>query len=216
MFNYVQFEPVNWHKDDGTAIQLTNAGSILKIVETGPDKKYPKLNGDDGYPTRKSHRQASDEFKDLSEGFKSGLESLIEKIKDKANPILKNKLGYNISFHLELTIDVEQKLTIANYTAPEYKIKLIIDDFEGNGAVLKPQSFLNEARLSAIALSIRLAILEESGLTLKDPENTIKIGRVFQKHFQERCFSSKYYSYILFYHTGGSQHQRPSRYYYYL
>lgn len=161
VFNYVQFEPVNWHKDDGTAIQLTNAGSILKIVETGPDKKYPKLDGNDGYPTKKSHRQAFDEHRDLSEGFRNGLDTLIEKIRTKANPILKTKLGYDITFHLELKIDIEQKLTIANYTPPKFTLKLIIDDFEGNGAVLKPQSFLNEARLSAIALSIRLAILEE-------------------------------------------------------
>ena len=31
--------------------------------------------------------------------------------KNKANPILKDKLGYNISFHLELITEVEQKLT---------------------------------------------------------------------------------------------------------
>jgi len=161
VFNYVQFAPVNWHKDDGTTIRLTNAGSILKIVETGPDKKYPKLNGEDGYPTKKSHRQAFDEHKDLSTGFKRGIDTLIEKIRTKANPILKTKLGYDITFHLELKTDTEQKLTIANYTPPKFTLKLIIDDFEGNGAVLKPQSFLNEARLSAIALSIRLAILEE-------------------------------------------------------
>ena len=121
VFSYVQFTPVNWHKEDGTVIQLSNAGSILKIVEKGPDKKYPKLNGDDGYPTKKSHRQAFDEFKDLSEGFKNGLINLIDRIKNKANPILKNKLGYNISFHLELITEKEQKLTIANYSAPVYK-----------------------------------------------------------------------------------------------
>jgi len=161
VFNYIQFAPVSWHKTDGTTIQLTNAGAIFKVLENGPDKQYPKKDGNLGYPTKTSYNQAFEEFKNLSDGFRNSLSSLIEKIRTKANPILQNKLGYNITFHLELSLEVEQKLTISNYTPPKYKIKLIIDDFEGNGPVLKPQSFLNEARLSAIALSIRLAILEE-------------------------------------------------------
>lgn len=52
VFGYVQFNDTNWHNEEGQSIQLRNAGAIYKVVKDGPDKAYPKKNGDLGYPQK--------------------------------------------------------------------------------------------------------------------------------------------------------------------
>lgn len=161
VFGYVQFSDVNWHNQQGQGIQIRNAGAIYRVVKNGPDKKYPKKNGDLGYPQKKAHRTAHNEFAGLVERFQRDLESLIENINQRVNTIIQDKLQFNITFHLELDEIENYKLSEVNYTKPLNAIRLIIDDFNGTGPILKPQSFLNEARLSAIALAMRLAILDQ-------------------------------------------------------
>ena len=161
VFGYVQFTDTNWHNEEGQAIQLRNAGAIYKVVKNGPDKTYPKKNGDLGYPQRGAHRVAHNEFTGLVERFQQDLSTLIQNINQRVNPIIQEKLKFNITFHLELEQIKNYRLSEANYSKPVIAIRLIIDDFNGNGPVIKPQSFLNEARLSAVALAIRLAILEQ-------------------------------------------------------
>jgi AAA15 family ATPase/GTPase len=161
VFGYVQFNDTNWHNEAGQPIQLRNAGAIYKVVKSGPDKIYPKKNGDLGYPQRGAHRVAHNEFTGLVELFQQGLLTLIQNINQRVNPIIQEKLKFNITFHLELEQIENYRLSEANYSKPIIAIRLIIDDFNGNGPVIKPQSFLNEARLSAVALAIRLAILEQ-------------------------------------------------------
>lgn len=161
VFGYVQFSPTNWHNETGDIIQLRNAGSIYKVVKNGPDKNYPKKNGDLGYPQRAAHRDAFNEFSGLIDRFKQDLNTLIQNINLRVNPIIQDKLKFNITFHLELEQKEEYRLTEANYFKPEIAIRLIIDDYNGTGPIIRPQSFLNEARLSAVALAIRLAILEQ-------------------------------------------------------
>jgi energy-coupling factor transporter ATP-binding protein EcfA2 len=161
VFGYVQFSDTNWHNEDGDSIQLRNAGAIYRIVKSGPEKKYPNKNEVLGYPQKADHSLAFFEFTNLIEGFLSDLKSLIGNINLRANPIIKEKLKFNISFRLELEELTEYVLRRTNYSKPEIAIRLIIEDFNGTGPVIKPQSFLNEARLSAVALAIRLAILEQ-------------------------------------------------------
>ena len=161
VFGYVQFNDTNWHNEAGQAIQLRNAGAIYKVVKSGPDKIYAKKNGDLGYPQRGAHRVAHNEFTGLVERFQQDLSTLIQNINQRVNPIIQEKLKFNITFHLELEQIENYRLSEANYSKPVIAIRLIIDDFNGNGPVIKPQSFLNEARLSAVALAIRLAILEQ-------------------------------------------------------
>lgn len=161
VLGYVQFTDTNWHNELGVTIQLRNAGSIYKIVELGPDKTYPKKNGDPGFPQKAAHNAAYTEFSNLIERFERDLGTLIQNINQRVNPIIQDKLKFNITFHLELVKKSEHKLSEANYTKPDFAIRLRIDDFNGTGSVTKPQSFLNEARLSAVALAIRLAILEQ-------------------------------------------------------
>lgn len=160
VFGYVQFADTNWHNDQGESLQLRNAGSIYKIVERGPDKTYPKRNGDLGFPQKAAHNAAYTEFVNLIERFERDLGTLIQNINQSVNPIIQDKLKFNITFHLELEKLLAYKLSEANYTKPKFAIRLRIDDFDGHGPVPKPQSFLNEARLSAVALAIRLAIME--------------------------------------------------------
>lgn len=161
VFGYVQFNDTNWHNEEGQTIQLRNAGAIYKVVKDGPDKTYPKKNGDLGYPQRGAHRVAHNEFTGLVERFQQDLLTLIQNINQRVNPIIQEKLKFNITFHLDLEQIENYRLSEANYSKPIIAIRLIIDDFNGNGPVIKPQSFLNEARLSAVALAIRLAILEQ-------------------------------------------------------
>lgn len=160
VFGYVQFNDTNWHNEEGQTIQLRNAGAIYKVVKDGPDKTYRKKNGDVGFPQKGAHRLAYNEFTNLVESFHHDLDNLIQDINQKINPIIQDKLKFNITFHLELEEIAEYKLSAANYSKPEIAIRLVIDDFNGSGPIIKPQSFLNEARLSAIALTIRLAIME--------------------------------------------------------
>lgn len=161
VFGYVQFSDVNWHNEGGHRIQIRNAGAIYEIVKRGPDKRYPKRNGDLGYPQKGAHRAAYNEFINLIERFQKDLDTLVQNINQRINPIIQDKLQFNITFHLELELLENYKLSAANYSMPQIAIRLIIDDFNGMGPIIKPQSFLNEARLSAISMAIRLAILEQ-------------------------------------------------------
>lgn len=160
VLDYVQFKDTNWHNEEGGTIQLRNAGSIYQVVRTGPDKTYRKKNGDLGFPQKGAHRTAYNEFTGLVEGFLSDLETLIQNINSLVDSIIQDKLKFKITFHLELEEIAEYKLSAAKYSKPEIAIRLVIDDFNDSGPIIKPQSFLNEARLSAIALTIRLAIME--------------------------------------------------------
>lgn len=60
-----------------------------------------------------------------------------------------------------------------NFEAPEYFIWLNITNYEGQKNVVKrPHSFLNEAKLTAVALAIRLAVLNR---TLSQESNSSKV-----------------------------------------
>jgi AAA15 family ATPase/GTPase len=161
VFGYIQFSAINWHNEEGDTIQLRNAGSIYKIVKSGPANSYPNKKGDLGYPQKVPHSAAYNEFTNLAERFIEDLKNLISNINLRVNPIIKDKLKFNITFRIELEEAVDYQLKRTSYSKPEIAIRLIIEDFNGIGPVIKPQSFLNEARLSAVALAIRLAIMEQ-------------------------------------------------------
>ena len=161
VFGYVQFTPTNWHNNAGDVIQLRNAGSIYKIVRNGPEARYPNKNAQLGYPQKVNHNEAYLEFTNLVDGFLQDLRNLIANINLRVNPIIKDKLKFNITFRLELEEIGDYELKRTTYLKPGLAIRLFIEDYNGTGPVIKPQSFLNEARLSAVALAIRLAILEQ-------------------------------------------------------
>lgn len=156
---YLQFTDTKWHNDAGEIV-LKNASDIYKIVNKGPQKIYKNSKGKDAYPQKSKHKSAYNEILNLAKNFDQGLEKLIIDLNRIVYPILRDKLKYDIDFELELVKVRKVKLTTSNYLQPKYSIKLIIKNYFGQGSIPKPQSFLNEAKLSSIALAIRLGILE--------------------------------------------------------
>jgi energy-coupling factor transporter ATP-binding protein EcfA2 len=161
---YVKFSPVKYwmKKPDGTPDiekQTENAKEIWDFVRKGPPKTGKTRGGTLRYPLR-----GEAEFRDydnIIRGFKNELEQLLTFINTEGNPILQNEFKYALSFKLELTESKPLVLTSLQFEYPRLVVKLGIPNFTGQAGVLKPHSFLNEARLSAIGLAIRFAILKK-------------------------------------------------------
>lgn len=92
----------------------------------------------------------------------------MEKITTKTNKYLKEdfKEDFQIKFETDLiTCNYNNWLGYnAEVTKPDIRLTLIFDHDklpENKKPILKPHTFLNEARLTAIALAIRLAMLDE-------------------------------------------------------
>lgn len=167
VFPYVKFTPVNyWTKnEDGTPLaqkQTENAKQILDFVKNGPPKSGTMKN-DNTKPRYPLKREADyGVYNNIINGFKNDVESLLTFINTEGNPILTDvdKFGYNFTFKLELKEEKPFKLSELQFTPPSFSIILSIPTFEGKSGVVKPHTFLNEARLSALGLAIRFAILK--------------------------------------------------------
>jgi ABC-type dipeptide/oligopeptide/nickel transport system ATPase subunit len=96
-------------------------------------------------------------FKKFTDSFDKNFRDLIDFVNVNAVEIIK-KLGYNIDFFLEykdLSLRPKQ-----NNIFWHYDIKFKVTKYNGEDVNMhRPQSFLNEAKITAIALAIRLAIL---------------------------------------------------------
>lgn len=172
---YVKFAPVTyWHeKKDKTIIQFTteSANRIWDFVFKGPQRNIPNRQGHPRFP--QGIEQEIIDYRNLVTGFKTSLQDLITFINTEGNPILKEDLGYNLTFKLELIEHPVYKgsrkrrdpflLTQQKFEPPRYTIKFDITEYEGvPNAVKRPHSFLNEARLTAVGLAIRLAVLKRT------------------------------------------------------
>lgn len=165
LFPYVKFGPVSYREEgqEDTPLITENAGKIYELVMKGPIKIPSPRNPaipKSVYPTAK--KQSERVRYDLKiSGFKAGLEALLRAMNERGNKILKEDLDYDIRYSLSL--DVIDPIIKSNlFTPPSYKIRLNIVSYCGQTNVVnRPQSFLNEAKLSAIALSMRLAVLQE-------------------------------------------------------
>jgi len=161
---YVKFSPVTyWTKDvDGLAIeqkQTENAKQIWDFVKNGPTKSGTKKDGiTRRYPLRREAGFGI--YNNIISGFKNDLQDLLTFINTEGNPILQTDFSYNFTFKLELEELQLLKLSQLNFKFPQFSVKLTIPLFEGKTGVLKPHTFLNEARLSALGLAIRFAILK--------------------------------------------------------
>lgn len=166
VFPYVKFNPVNyWTKNaDGTALaqkQTENAKQIWDFIKNGPTKSGTMKNGvTPRYPLKREAEYGV--YNNIINGFKTDLENLLTFINTEGNPILSDadKFGYNFTFRLELEEEKPFKLSELKFEPPRFSIKLSIPLFEGKPGVEKPHTFLNEARLSALGLAIRFAILK--------------------------------------------------------
>jgi energy-coupling factor transporter ATP-binding protein EcfA2 len=115
-----------------------------------------------------NYNQLQREYADLLRSFVSEVNLLAQEINVEGNGILQQVFGYQ-SIRFEITciqkfgsVGGGGELAGRESDYPEGfpKIKLLIPEYEGlQNVVKKPQSFLNEAKLTAIGIAIRLAIL---------------------------------------------------------
>ncbi len=130
------------------------------------DKALEKINEElqkdpitNKYPTAGS--TAYDQYKNLVDEFNRQLRQELGLVNVKANQILATKFGYPIEIELRYTpIEFQRTSTQFRFTH-EASIILKINNYYGHpDTVKRPHSFLNEAKKTAIGLSIRLGILE--------------------------------------------------------
>lgn len=111
------------------------------------------------------------QFQDHVAIFNRKLNDYLQLITGEANRILNEDFGENFKFKFQYTPAIYNDFKYKNgqphgrtreTTAPEIELLVILPDLHGAVSEIKrPQSYLNEARLSAIAIAIRLAILKE-------------------------------------------------------
>ena len=99
-------------------------------------------------------------FVKFEKHFNEHFITLVEFINSHASDYVK-KLGYDINFELKYTKPSHIKKD-KNYEWTPFRIDLIITSYNNQVVqIKKPQSFLNEAKMSAIAVAIRLAIIDQ-------------------------------------------------------
>lgn len=140
---YVTFSPIRVNGKD-----ISNAGEMWKEYQNGPTKV--------GGNIKKNNKN---EFQSFESHFKTEFQKLIDFINQNSYNIIK-ELGYDIHFELSYT-SPSNYIGYKNYNYQKYKIILKIDSYNGKSiSINRPQTFLNEAKLTALALSIRLSVLK--------------------------------------------------------
>lgn len=169
VFSYVKFAPVRYwkKKSDGSLEdhETGNAKQIWEFVKNGTPKSSVNANGDKRFPQKKEPEYAI--YNNIVNGFKTELQSLLTYINTEGNPILKDEFEGDFEFRLELKETKPYKIIAQKFTPPEFSISLVVLNFYGSDPIRKPHSFLNEARLSALGLSMRFAILKQRIQTAK-------------------------------------------------
>lgn len=137
--------------------QLSNAYEMWQEITKGPGTT---TNSKGKIIQVYKHSEEYRSFQRFSEHFENEMRSLIDFINANAPEILK-ELGYNIDFHLQYEPHTHHKKDVQYEYAP-FKIVLKITSYLGKTiSIHRPQSFLNEAKFTAIAIAIRLAVLEK-------------------------------------------------------
>ncbi len=153
---YVRFTEFSLWRD-GTLQLRTSALEMWEEIQTGPGT-FTKPNNEviQVYKNSKENKQ----FEKFAEHFDNRFKDLIEFINANAPAMLK-KLGYDIDFELKYH-DHTHKKGDSKYEWGMFKIDLEITSYLGKPVnIYRPQSFLNEAKITAIAIAIRLTILKK-------------------------------------------------------
>ena len=146
---YVTFSPIRVNGKD-----ISNAGEMWKEYQNGPTKV--------GGNIKKNNKN---EFQSFESHFKTEFQKLIDFINQHSYDII-NEFGYDIHFKLSY-ISPSNYIGYKKYDYQKYKIILTIDSYNGKSIPInRPQTFLNEAKLTALALSIRLCVLKYRTNTL--------------------------------------------------
>jgi len=174
----------SWFEDEILPYIRTNTTAsfleALRGLREGP-KKVKNLAGetvfanstmrsDPNLAVRKDYKYYSSWDRKVK-SWKKELRTFLRKINARANEILQQQFKQNFEIQLDFVepkyfvnanaIDPGDSLNNLNWSEPEITIKII--KYQGKPNVVKrPHSFLNEAKWTAIGLSIRLAILEDT------------------------------------------------------
>jgi len=141
-----------------------------KKLVNGPER-YINYQGDEVYPvaTLREHSNPAEKlryrdyqaFKQSVNEWNNWFQGFLESISLKANKMIQEDFEYNFKFDLGLE-KFKFEVSEQTYTPTIPKIYFKITEYNGisNPKINKPHTFLNEAKWSAIGLSIRLAILD--------------------------------------------------------
>lgn len=153
---YVRFTEFSLWRDR-TLQPRTSAIEMWEEIKVGPGT-FTKPNNEviQVYKNSKENKQ----FEKFAEHFDNRFKDLIEFINANAPTMLK-KLGYDIDFELKYHEHTHKKAD-SKYEWGNFKIDFKITSYLGKKAnIYRPQSFLNEAKITAIAIAIRLTILKK-------------------------------------------------------
>lgn len=157
VFNYSVLPYVTFPSFPIKGKTLTNAGSMWEEYKKGPGMTT-NYKGDTIQVYKNSPEYSG--FLDFEIHFNDQFVKLIDFINSNASDYVK-KLGYNIEFELKYTPPTHIKKD-KNYEWTSFHIDLAITSYNNQAVqIKKPQSFLNEAKMSAIAVAIRLAIIDQ-------------------------------------------------------
>jgi len=139
-------------------------------LANGPDK-IRNLHGDEVFPTASLRTAATIEekgdyqkyktYKQNVKAWNDWLKGFLSDITTRANVLIQNEFKYNFKIKLEF----KQKAFELTETDLKFNLPQIIfsiQEYQGivNPNIKKPHTFLNEAKWSAIGLSIRFSILD--------------------------------------------------------
>lgn len=153
---YVRFAEYNLWRE-GTLQPRTSAFEMWQEIQIGPGvTTNEKGKTIQVYKTSNENKQ----FDKFAKHFDNQFKDLIDFINANAPTMLK-KLGYDIDFELKYH-DHTHKKGYSRYDYDSFKIDLKITSYLGKAVnIHRPQSFLNEAKITAIAIAIRLTILKK-------------------------------------------------------
>lgn len=164
VFPYVKFDdPCKiWIKNEVTGnwdeVIIQEANPVIQFLENGAFYEI-QANEKKKYTITKS--QVKDVKQSVS-SIKATLQKLLTHINTKGNEILK-ELGYpNFDFRVEYKEEEKEVIGTVTYIAPKIQILLKNKTYDGKpDKVHRIHSFFNEAKLTAVSLAIRLAVLEK-------------------------------------------------------
>lgn len=148
---YISFSSINLK-----GRHLSNAFEMWHEYQKGPGTT---TNNKDNIIQVKKKSQDYIDFKKFESHFISCFQDLIDFINTNSADIIK-KLGYDIEFLLYFYPPTHQR-SYKDYKYELFRVNLIIKKYNGSEIEIKrPHSFLNEAKMAAVAIAIRLAILK--------------------------------------------------------
>ncbi len=135
---------------------IANAGEMWAEYQKGPGTTY-NYKGDKIQVYKNSEEYQR--FVRFERHFNVEFNRIIDYINSNAQSLIK-EFGYDIDFHLDYIPPTHQKRDKV-YKCEKFKVELIITKYNGKDInIRRPQTFLNEAKMSALATAIRLAILD--------------------------------------------------------